>query len=466
MLEVAMYTTIKTLYEKGCSKAEIAKVTGHDRKTIRKVIKQIKDGTLYPKREPHPSKLDHYKDQIQELLEHNLSGVRVFEEIQKSGSSATYSTLKRYIAKIKKREDVCIRFHTEAGEEAQVDFGYAGLTPDYEGKRRKTWVFNMRLSYSRLDYYEKVYDQKVETFIKCHINAFKFFNGVTEYVKIDNLKAAILEANFYEPIYQSLYKQFADYYKFKIMPCRVRKPQEKGKTESGIKYVKGNFFAGRKFIDGNDLDKQLMKWLENTCNKRIHGTIRKIPIEVFCNEEKNKLIKLPEEDFNFPKVGQRTVYRDSHVYVDYNYYSVPYKYIGEKVDIEINDKLVKISYQGTQIAVHAKIKKKGEFSTVESHYPKFKNYLSSEYKESYKEKMNQLGEDAGQLFLLILKKHPTDWNRTTQGILSLAKSYSKDIVNLSCKRALAFNICSYRVIKTICKNGSYNLPLDYIGEIQ
>jgi len=82
------------------------------------------------------------------------------------------------------------------------------MTIDDNGKRRKTWVFNMRLSHSRYDYYQKVYDQKVETFIACHINAFEFFGGVPEYVKIDNLKAAILKANFYEPVYQLMYKHF------------------------------------------------------------------------------------------------------------------------------------------------------------------------------------------------------------------------------------------------------------------
>ena len=466
MLEVAMYTTIKTLYEKGCSKSEIARVTGHDWKTVDKIIKQIKDGKPWSKKASHPSKLDSYKTQIKGLLEHNLTGVRVFEEIQKDGAPITYSTVKRYIAKIKKRDNVCIRFHTQAGEESQVDFGYVGFTIDNDGKRRKTWVFNMRLSYSRLDYFEKVYDQKVETFIQCHANAFKFFSGVPEYVKIDNLKAAILEANFYEPIYQSLYKQFADYYKFKIMPCRVRKPQEKGKTESGIKYVKGNFFAGRKFINGNDLDKQLMKWLENTCNKRVHGTTRKIPNEVFEAEERNKLIQLPEQDFSLPKMGQRLVYHDSHIYIDYNYYSVPSEYVGEKVDIEINKDLVKIDCQGKQIAIHARLKGRGEFSTSNSHYPWFKLYLSTEYQGRYQEKMNQLGEDAGKLFLLILKKHPTEWNRMTQGILSLSKKFSTEIVNLACRRALAFQICRYRIIRNICENGSYKLPLEFRGEIQ
>ena len=118
-------------------------------------------------------------------------------------------------ANIRKRENIFVRIHTLPGEEAQVDFGYVGLTPDNNGKRRKTWVFNMRLSYSRLDYYEKVYDQRVETFIQCHINAFKYFEGITEYVKTDNLKAAILQANFYEPIYQQMYKNFALHYGFK-----------------------------------------------------------------------------------------------------------------------------------------------------------------------------------------------------------------------------------------------------------
>ena len=110
----------------------------------------------------------------------------------------------------------------------------------------------MRLSYSRLDYYEKVYDQKVKTFIQCHINAFESFQRVADSVRIDNLKAAILEANFYEPIYQKVYRDFSNYYGFKSIPCRIYKPNDKGKVESGIKYVKINFFKGRSFTSGND----------------------------------------------------------------------------------------------------------------------------------------------------------------------------------------------------------------------
>jgi transposase len=466
MLEFSMHITIESLWKLGHNKTEISRITKHDWKTVAKVIKTLEAGS-YPVKKPHPLCLDQYKPQIVELIEQNLTGIRIHEELRVLGSTVSYSSVKKYIANIKKHEDVCIRFHTGPGEEAQVDFGYVGLTPDISGKRRKTWVFNMRLSYSRLDYYELVFDQKVETFIQCHINAFTFFKGLPKRIKIDNLKAAILEANFYEPVYQTLYKQFADYYGFQPLPCRVRKPQEKGKVESGIKYVKTNFFLGRTFTTNAELQQKFNNWLINKCNARVHGTTRRIPQEMFDLEEIHHLIKLPEQEFHIGHVGQRCVYHDCHVYINYNYYSVPFEYVGKIVDIELNHKLVKICYQGRQIAVHEANTGKGQFITVESHYPKFKNYLSTAYRDEYQVKMDKIGSSAGQLFLLLVNQHPHDWNRTAQGIISLARDYSPEVVDLACKRALAFNTIGYKTIKSICHNRTYRLPVEInYGELQ
>jgi len=276
---------------------------------------------------------------------------------------------------------------------------------------------------SLLDYYEKVYDQRVETFIQCHINAFKYFRGVPEYVKIDNLKAAILKANFYEPVYQRLYESFAQHYGFRPHPCRVRKPNDKGKVESGIKYVKSNFFLGRRFKDGKDVDRKLRNWLEYTCNQRLHGTTRKIPRQVFEREERQKLSPLPPKEFSMLKVGKRKVYHDCHIYVGYNYYSVPFEYVGKEVEIEVGKDLLRIYHQGRQIAVHTLLKGKGGFSTNKAHYPKYKMYSDTEYQEHYQVKMARIGEYAQQLFFLVVAHHPRDWRRTIQGILSLCKSY-------------------------------------------
>lgn len=461
MLGAAMYTTIKTLNEKGMNKSEISQATGHDWKTVSKVIKAIEEGKEYPEKKPHRSILDRFRGKIIELMEQGLNGPRIYQELKGMGIEAAYPTLKHYIAKIRKRERIFIRVHTLPGEEAQVDFGYIGITRDNNGKKRKTWVFNMRLSYSRLDYYEKVYDQRVETFIGCHIKALRYFGGIPEYVRIDNLKAAILEANFYEPIYQRMYKGFSEHYGFKPIPCRIYRPNDKGKVECGIKYVKGNFFTGRIFRDGDDVDRQLKHWQENTCNSRIHGTTRKIPREVFEQEERHKLKALPLEEFKLHESGTRKVYHDCHIYVGYNYYSVPFEYVGKVVEIELTEELLKIYYNYKEIAVHVRLEGKGNFRTQKSRYPEYKRYTETEYQERYQVKMAQIGEYAEQVFFRIIDERPNDWSRPVQGILSLIKRYPKEVVNLSCKRALAFGAYQYQTIKNICFNGSYVLPVEF-----
>lgn len=460
MLREAMYTTIKTLWDKGYNKSEIARMTGHDWKTISKVIREIRQGKSLPQKKPHTRLLDPYHTEMLQWLEQGLSAVRIQELLLSQGIQVGYSTVKDYIVEVKRKTRIFIRVHTEAGEEAQVDFGYVGYTLDNQGKRRKTWVFNMRLSYSRLDYYHKVYDQKVETFILCHIRAFRYFGGVPKTIKIDNLKAAILQANFYEPVYQRHYQQFSEYYGFQSLPCRIYQPNDKGKVESGIKYIKVNFFSGRQFRDSDDVDRQLMQWLEKA-NQRIHGTTKKIPKTVFEEKERSCLLSLPLEEFNLAQVGSRKVYHDCHVYIRHNYYSVPYQYVGKEVDIEINHGLVKIYFNQQIITTHVEITGKGEFSTQPGHYPAYKCMSQTEYQEKYQAKMAAIGQYAEQLFFSLLENKKQGWSKPVQGILSLTKKYSANIVNLSCQRALAFGAYEYQIIKNICQNGSYHLPLEF-----
>jgi transposase len=467
MLGEAMYTTIQTLWKKGLNKSEISRATRHDWKTVSKVINKLNAGQSWPDKKPHPCLLDPYKEKILELIGKGLSAVRIHEELVALGIPGAYPTVKRYVGNIKKRENIFMRIHTKPAEEAQVDFGYVGYTKDNAGKRRKTWVFNMKLSYSRLDFYKTVYNQRVETFIECHVEAFKYFGGIPECVRIDNLKAAILKANFYEPVYQRLYKNFADHYGFQIIPCRTYHPNDKGKVESGIKYVKGNFFAGRTFVNGSELDRQLHNWQERRCNARVHGTTRKVPREVFEVEEKTLLRRLPLEDFKMIEGGSRKVYHDCHIFVKRNYYSVPFEYVGKDVEIELSKTLLKVYYNNQEIALHPRILGSGEFSTINSHYPKYKTYSDTEHQEVYQAKMADLGRAAEQMFFAIIEDQPQVWGKPIRGILSLVKKYPKEIVNLACKRALAFKVYKYVTVKNICANGSYVLPVEFnIEEVE
>ena len=150
MLGVAMYTTIKTLWELGKNKTEIARATGHDWKTVAKVIKGIGKGIDKPRYKDRDTIIEPYREEVIKLLDRGLSGIRIHEELKVLGFKGSYPTVKRYIKKMKKITDIFIRVNTLAGEEAQVDFGYVGITRDDDGKNRKTWVFNMRLCFMEI----------------------------------------------------------------------------------------------------------------------------------------------------------------------------------------------------------------------------------------------------------------------------------------------------------------------------
>lgn len=125
-----MYTTIKTLWEKTKNKTEIARITGHDWKTVAKVIKDIQRGVEIPKKKPKATVIDNFKQAVLKLMEKDLSAVRIHEELVRSGFIGSYSTVKKYIQEIKRKDNIFVRIHTEPGEEAQVDFGYFGNTKD------------------------------------------------------------------------------------------------------------------------------------------------------------------------------------------------------------------------------------------------------------------------------------------------------------------------------------------------
>ncbi len=118
MIGIAMYTTIKTLWKRHKNKSKIARLTGHDWKTVAKMIKAIEEGKEYPKKKPHPRVLGSYKEQIIKWMEEDGTGVRIHEELQRMGVKVVYSTIKDYLAKIRKRENIFVRIHTSAAEEA------------------------------------------------------------------------------------------------------------------------------------------------------------------------------------------------------------------------------------------------------------------------------------------------------------------------------------------------------------
>jgi len=369
------------------------------------------------------------------------------------GLNVSYPTVARFIRQFNDPE-VYVPLHTKPAEEAQVDFGYFGRFVK-DGKLVKVWGFSMVLSNSRYSYNCLVTDQSVATFINCHIKSFEYFGGAPQTVKIDNLKAGVIHPNFYEPVIQRQYAEFLDYYGSAPITARIRRGQDKGKVESNIKYLKNNFLKAIKHNDFYQLEKDILQWTNNTANKRLHGTTKKVPEQVFNDIEKEHLIALPPKRFEILKIENRKVNRFAHISFKNNYYSVPCKYVDYKLTIKYSDYLLKIYDDLDCIAIHQICDKQGQYITVEEHKPIAKQRKTQMH---YVDKANSFGSFTREFLNEIMIQKPLHWHKQMQGIFSLEKSFSKQIINSACKRALDYNLLSYSIVKNICSNKLYDIP--------
>jgi transposase len=239
----------------GQSDRAIEEATGTDRKTVARyrawAIEQgLLEGPLPPLGELHrlvketmkttpppqnTSSVEPYRELVVKLRQQSVEMAAIHERLKERGYSGSYSSVRRFVRNLEPATpEVMARVETRPGEEAQVDFGYAGLLLDPNtGQLRKAWVFVMLLSWCRHMYAELVFDQKVETWLRLHRNAFAFFGGVPGRIVIDNLKAAIVKAVWGDPEVQQSYRECAEHYGFLIAPCRPRTPRHKGKVEQG-----------------------------------------------------------------------------------------------------------------------------------------------------------------------------------------------------------------------------------------
>ncbi len=178
------------------------------------------------------AKAEPYREQIVAMRAQGMEVEAIRQRLKEQHRfKCSYGAIWRFVSNLEAREpEVTVRVETAPGEEAQVDFGFAGWMYDPARKKlRKAWFFAMTLSWSRHQFVRFVFDQRVETWLDLHRRGFEFFGGVVERIKLDNLKAAIIKASVEDPQVQRAYRECAEHYGFLISPCRPAKPQHKGK---------------------------------------------------------------------------------------------------------------------------------------------------------------------------------------------------------------------------------------------
>jgi transposase len=353
MIGVETRFMIKDLYRKGISISEIARQTGHDRKTVRRAIQ----GEIVAPRRPAPPKrrkIEPYGDYLQRRMAEGVYNARkLYREIQARGYPGGLTQVILYVQLFRppRQEAATVRFETEPGQQAQVDWGSCGYI-DVEERRKTLYCFVMTLGWSRAMYTEFTTNGDTGSFIRCHQHAFEYFGGVPREVVHDNLKSAVRERQANGTVrFNPRYLDFASALGFTPRPHQPYRPQTKGKVESGVRYVKGNFWVGLHFTDVEDINAQARVWLETVANPRVHGTTGDVPFHRLALEH---LQPLPAQRFDTSLISPRQVGRDGLVSYQGNHYSVPAAYVRQTVLVKETEdrRVVVVSAAGEVLAEH------------------------------------------------------------------------------------------------------------------
>jgi hypothetical protein len=339
----------------------------------------------------------------------------------------------------------------EADEEAQVDFGTGAWIELPNGKRRRSHVFRIVLSYSRKACSEAVHRQTTEDFIRSIENAFWHFGGVPKVLVIDNLKAAVKNPDWYDPDLNPKIQSFCEHYDVAILPTEPRTPRHKGKVESGVGYVQDNGLKGDRFGALEDQNGHLAQWEASVADTRIHGTMRKQVGKLFQEVERKTLQPLPLERFPFFHEEQRSVHRDGHVEVAKAYYSVPPEYLGHTLWVRWDLQLVRVfNERMEQIAVHPR-QEPGRFSTQDRHIASQKRSGVERGAVYLLSRARLIGEHAGRWAENMLKTRGIQGVRVLLGLLSLVHRHDARAIERACEVAFSHGAYRLRTIRQLLK---------------
>jgi transposase len=420
-------------------------------------LHQLVEETLSSPPPPqNTSSVEPYRDIAIKLRQEGVEVAALYQRLKERGYTGSYSSVYRFVRNLEpSTPEVTVRVETRPGEEAQVDFGYAGRMVDPEtGELRKTWVFVMTLSWSRHQYVEFVFDQKVATWLRLHRNAFAFFRGAPERVVIDNLKAGIIRACWHEPQAQQSYRECAEHYGFLISPCRPRTPQHKGKVEKGgIHYVKRNFLAGREPTTITQANRDVRRWALTVAGQRVHGTTKEKPLERF-EMERAALRPLPDTPYDLAVWKQVKLHRDCYLIFDHAYYSAPFRLVGQKLWVRGGSREIQIFTSDYQlVTTHSRAQRRGQRCTRLDHLPPHKVPGLILTRDACRQQASEIGAATQEVVDGLLDHRPEDRLRTAGRLLRLSDRFGPQRLEAACGRALRFNDPAYMTVKRILEQG-------------
>ena len=252
-------------------------------------------------------------------------------------------------------------------EESQIDWGQARVW--LGAQRQVRHIFVPTLGYSRRSVYVPCLTEALGELLDAHEQAFTHFGGHTQEHLYDRPRTVCVPRGADGVRWNTTFKAFADFWGFEPRLCRAYRAQTKGKVESGVKYFKRNFLAGRRFRDDLDFNEQLQEWTATVADVRVHGTTHERPIDRFARERDGLVPAVAGRAFRLEAPLTRVVATDYLVTVDTNRYSVPFTLIGQPVEVMRRDGFLQMRHRGQVVATHPVLGGRHQLRILPEHGP-------------------------------------------------------------------------------------------------
>lgn len=356
-----------------------------------------------------------------------------------------------------------MRIHRKPSEKLEVDWTgtTAHIINNITGEVIKAYVFVATLPYSGYSYVEAFLNMKSENWITAHVNAYKYFGGVTKILVPDNLRTGVTKIDKYNgPVINKVYQEMAEHYDTVVIPARVRSPRDKGSVEGNVGVISTWILAAlrnQQFFSIYELNLAIKEKLEEF-NQKPFQKKEGCRESVFLNEEKITLTPLPSKAFELSSWKIATVQFNYHITVDKMHYSVPYEYIKHKVDVRLTNNIVEVFYKGNRIASHPRLTGRiGQYKTLPDHMPdNHKRYLEWNG-DRFISWAESIGPNTKIVIQAILASHKIEQQgyKACMGLLKSADKYSVKRLEAACERALMYSPQpTYRSVSTILKTGA------------
>jgi len=478
-------TEILTHWHAGRSINEMSVSLGVDRKTIRKYLQPAIAAGLAPGGNPlSPSEwtelvgrwfpeltdtrlrqitwpdIDKHAEYVKTQLAAGVTQATVWQRLRdEHGLTASIASFRRWVAatvpeETRRAQVTVLREEVPAGEEAQIDYGLLGTWVDpASGKRHKVWALVVVLACSRHVFVQPTLVMDQAAWTQAHVDAFAFFGGTPRRLIPDNLRTGVDRPDLYDPKMNRSYGELAVHYGVLIDPARRGKPKDKPRVERQVPYVRDSFWRGREFTSLEQMREQALRWCVQVAGARSCRPLGGAkPLDVFTALEAEALQPLPRKSFVLATWSTAKVGPDIHAKVGKTLYSIPWRYIGQRVDARSTPTVVQIFHNGQLIATHGR-KPSGK-QTDFGHYPPEKIAFRMRTPVWCRQRAAEIGPACTEVIGGLLAVGVLFRLRAAQGILGLAGKYPPARVEAACAKAIAFGDPSYRTIKGILAAGT------------